>query len=286
MRILIFVLLATTLVLSTCGNPGEIIPAESLATLTTNEHNSVTASPTATIIWFPATNTWTPSPILVPSTTPELLPGMGAQVYQDDFSKVERWSQAAINNNGENNIILDRNRLTLAINLTPATLFSMNNDLTLTNFRADMMVSVNRCFGPDIYGLLFRAASGRFAYRFLLNCAGKVRVELAQEGRITPLQDWVPSGDAPAGAPGLVKMSIWVAGTEMRFFLNDRYQFTVFNPVFKNGGLGVFAGATSPDGANISFSNLTVYSVDYFSPTPTATPSKTATPTRTPRSTP
>ena len=100
-----------------------------------------------------------------------------------------------------------------------------------------------------------------------------------------PLQDWVLSGDVP-GVPGQVKMGLWAAGVEMRFFLNGRYQFTVIDPVFKNGSLGVYANASSPDGMNIGFSDLTISSVAYVSPTPTATPSKTPLPSRTPRPTP
>jgi hypothetical protein len=81
-------------------------------------------------------------------------------------------------------------------------------------------------------------------------------------------------------------MGVWAAGAEMRFFLNGRYQFSVIDPVFRNGTLGVFASASSPEGMNVNFSNLTVNSVSYVSPTPTATASKTPKPSRTPRPTP
>ena len=89
-----------------------------------------------------------------------------------------------------------------------------------------------------------------------------------------------------AGVPGLVKMGVWASGSEMRFFLNGRYQFSVIDPLFRTGSLGFYVNSVSPDGMNINFSNLVVYSVDYVSPTPSLTPSKTPTPTRTPRPTP
>jgi hypothetical protein len=168
----------------------------------------------------------------------------------------------------------------------PVNLSSLNKELMLTDFYAEVNVSVNRCFGPDTYGLLFRAASEAYAYRFLLNCSGKARVERVRDGTTVPLQDWLVSGDAPPGAPGNVKMGIWAAGVEMRFFLNDRYQFSIVDPLFKSGGLGVYLNASSQEGMNISFSNLTVSSVTYVSPTPTVTPSRTPLPTRTPRPTP
>ena len=243
-------------------------------------------SPTATIIWFPATATWTPFPTIQASATSQPFPGLGAQVYSDDFRDPQNWPGAQPESTGGNSIILDRNRLTLALNVPPAALYSLQNGLLLRDFYAEMTVSANRCSGPDVYGMLFRAASEAFTYRFALNCSGQARVDRIRDAKILPLQDWLPSGDAPPGAPGEVRMGIWAAGAEMRFFLNGRYQFSVIDPVFKTGTLGAFASASSPEGMNISFSNLTVNSVSYVSPTPTATPSKTPKPSRTPRPTP
>jgi hypothetical protein len=215
-------------------------------------------------------------------------PGLGAQIFSDDFSQVQDWSRASLQTMGEgaNNIILNRNRLTLAANVVPVSLFSLQKNLLLTDFYTEVTVSVNRCFGLDTYGLLFRSASEAYTYRFLLNCSGNARVDRVRDSTALSLQDWLPSGDAPLGAPGEVRMGVWTAGAEMRFFLNGRYQFSVMDPVFKSGSLGVFINASSPDGMNISFSDLTVNAVEYVSPTPTVTPSKTLLPTRTPRPTP
>ena len=287
MRKLIFLFLAVAMVLSACAIPGADNPQDSSNGTPSAEPTAAEiGSPTATIDWFPATATWTPFPTIEASATPQLLLGLGAQVYQDDFSDLKKWTLAKTESSGGNSIILDRNRLTLAANIPPAALFSLNNSLLLTNFYAEITVSVNRCYGPDTYGMLFRASTGAYAYRFLLNCSGMTRLEQVRAGKTLPLQDWLPSGDAPSGAPGLVTMGVWVSGVEMRFFLNGRYQFGLINPVFKNGTLGVYANALSPNGLNISFSNLTIHSVSYVSPTPTATPSKTPTPTRTRKPTP
>ena len=284
MRKLIFLLLTAALILTSCGVAGTFNPADAQDTMAAGSPSPVeTGSPTATIIWFPATATWTPFPTVQPKATALLFPGLGIQTYHDDFSDLKTWSLAQPQGNGVNSIILDRSRLTLAVNNPPAVLFSLNNSLALTNFYAEVAVSVNRCFGDDAYGLLFRAASGAYTYRYVLNCSGQARVEQTRGGRTLPLQAWVPSGDAPPGAPGQVRMGVWAAGAELRFFLNGRYQFTVVDPLFKNGSLGVYVNAVSPNGMNISFSDLTVNSVDYVSPTPTVTPSKTLIPTSTPR---
>lgn len=281
MRQRTFLLLIATLLLSAC------LPASGLeATPPGLSAVSTTLSPTATIIWFPATATWTPSPTIEPSATPQPFPGLGPQVFADDFSDPKNWPNAKPEAAGGNSIILERNRLTLALNVPPATLYSLQNGLLLKDFYAKITVSANRCAGADAYGMVFRAASDAYAYRFVLNCTGQARIDRIRGGVVSPLQDWLPSGDAPPGAPGLVTMGIWAAGAEMRFFLNDRYQFTVVDPVFKTGTLGAFASASSPVGMNVSFSNLVVSSVTYVSPTPTATASKTPKPSRTPRPTP
>lgn len=283
----IHLLLVAVLVLSACAPQTVDITQGGLeGTPTGGPAIPESGSPTATIIWFPATATWTPYPTIQASATPQMFPGLGLQLYQDDFSDLKAWSLAKPASSGSNSIILDRNRLTLAVNEPPAVLFSVNNTLALTNFYAEVTVSVNRCFGPDAYGLLFRTASGAYTYRFLLNCSGSARVEQTRNSRTIPLQDWVSSGDVPSGAPGLVKMGVWTSGSEMRFFLNGHYQFSVVDPLFKSGSLGVFVNSISPDGLNIDFSNLTVSSVEYVSPTPTVTPSKTPLPSRTPRPTP
>jgi hypothetical protein len=285
MRSLILLFLIVVLLLAACA-PQIPVGQESSNGLDVTPSAQPPGTPTAVIVWFPATATWTPFPSVEPSVTPILFPGLGTQVFSDDFSQLQNWSRAKAASEGGNSIILDRNRLTLAANVMPVSLASLHSSLVLSNFYAEVTVSVNRCSGSDEYGLLFRAASEAYTYRFLLNCKGMARVERVRDSTTLPLQDWLASGDAPPGAPGQVRMGVWAAGTEMRFFLNGRYQFSVIDPLFKSGSLGVFANASSPDGLNISFSDLTVNSVEYVSPTPTVTPSRSPVPTRTPRPTP
>jgi hypothetical protein len=286
MRRITILLLAVSYILSACSPAAGPLPIDE-GQITPSGLPNIDNQPTstATINWFPATATWTPFPTIQPSATVQPLPGLGAQVFSEDFSALQAWTLAKPAGSGGNSIIMDRNRLTLAINVPPASLASLNtgNDLALTNFYAEMTITINRCSGDDDYGMLFRAGSEAFAYRFLVNCGGKARVERVRDSTTFPLQEWLPSGDAPLGAPGQVRMGVWASGVELRFFLNGRYQFTVIDPIFKSGTLGVYASAISPDGLNVSFSDLTVKSVDYVSPTPSPTPSKTPTPTRTPR---
>ena len=279
---LTFITLIGTLTLGACAAPGtnQDIPGSPTVI---SAPGGAEATPTATIVWFPPTATWTPFPTPVASATVQAQPGLGAQSFSDDFSDPNAWQTAKIAGEGGNNVIVNRNRLTVAINVPPAYLFSLRNDLLLRDFYAEVAVSVNRCSAVDKYGMLFRAAGNADSYRYVLGCNGQARVERLQANNVIPIQDWLPSGDAPSGAPGEVTLGVWVAGVEMRFFLNGHYQFSVIDPVFHIGTLGVFANAASAGGMNISFSDLVVHDVSYVSPTPTATPKKTATATRTPR---
>jgi hypothetical protein len=242
-----------------------------------------TPTPSPTIDWFPATATPIASATIPPSPTVLPLPGLGGVTYSDDFSHLDPWSRAKLAGDGTNSVIIERNRATIAINNTPASISSLHQELFLSDFYVETTVSVNRCEAADAYGLLFRAAGDFDSYRFILNCRGETRVERMRGGVVYPLSEWTPSGDAPRGAPGEVMLGIWASGVEMRFFLNGRYQFSVLDPVFRSGTIGIFASADSPFGMNISFLNLEIRSVAYASPTPTATPTNTPTPSRTPR---
>ncbi len=239
--------------------------------------------PTETIVWFPPTATHTPFPTFQPSATPEPFPGLGNSLYTDDFSDPADWTNARTESQGSNNVLVIGNRLTLSVNAAPVTLTSIRTGLVLTDFYAETNVNLNRCEGRDTYGLYFRAATEAYTYRFTLTCDGQMRVERVRGGETYPLSNWDTSGDLPRGAPGQVKLGVWAAGTEMRFFLNDRCQFTVIDQVFRSGSIGYFASVRSEVGLNVSFSDLRVNAVSYVSPTPTLTPSSTPLPSRTPR---
>ncbi len=241
---------------------------------------------TETILWFPPTATHTPFPTFQPSATIEPFPGLGNSLYTDNFSDPLVWTNAQTANQGSNNVLINGNQLILAANAAPITLTSLRAGLILTDFYAETSLNLHRCDVGDAYGMLFRAASQSYAYRCLLTCDGQMRVERVRNGEVYPLSSWEQSGDIPAGAPGQVKIGIWAAGVEMRFFLNGHYQFTVIDPVFHSGSVGYFASARSQVGMNIAFSDLRINAVSYVSPTPTATPRETLPPSRTPRPTP
>jgi hypothetical protein len=176
--------------------------------------------------------------------------------------------------------------LTLAVSQPRVYLFSLRREPLLTDFYAEITARLGLCSGPDEYGLLFRVNSAGDFYRFALTCTGEMRLDRVRSSQASLVYPRAFSGDVPPGAPGEVRIGVWAVGREMRFFLNDHYQFTVRDPVFRSGTLGVFARSGGETAVTVSFSDLIIRSVSYLSPTPSPTPSRTPTPTRTPRATP
>ncbi len=230
---------------------------------------------TPTVVWFPPTDTPTPFPTQVVIPTPEGRPGLGEVIFTDHFDQPEFWNTAVSNTASA---VIDRSRLTLAVNQARTAVVSLRKQPLLGDFYAEITASLSLCRGKDQYGLLVRVLSSGDYYRYIINCSGQVRLERVRSDQPYPLQDWLPSGDAPPGAPAEVKMGVWAVGSEMRFFLNDRYQFTVRDPLFKQGSLGVFIKSEGASPVTVSFSNLFVYAVTYASPTPSATLTNTPRP--------
>ena len=260
MRLGWLLLLSALLGLTACS--GLFLPV----TTTTPTPPLPSPTGTPTIVWFPPTETSTPSPTQIVVPTPEERPGLGEILFTDNFDQPEFWNTAVSNTASA---ILERNRLTLAISRPGIAILSLRKEPLLGNFYAEITASLSLCRGKDQYGLLVRVLSIGDYYRYVINCNSQVRLERVRSGQPYPLQDWLPSGDAPPGAPGEVKMGVWAVGAEMRFFLNDRYQFTVRDPLFGQGALGVFVKSEGADPLTVSFSGLVVYAVSYVSPTPT-----------------
>ena len=260
------------LVLSACA-PIQTLPTPVSVT------EAAAASPTATIQWFPPTATLTPQPVIVPSATPVYLPGLGDEVFSDDFTSSARWNTAS---SDEGSVSISRNRITVAVKAPDTALFSLRSEPLLGDFYAEINAHPALCRGADAYGLLFRA-NGLDSYRYVLDCNGTVHLELKRAyNRPRLLTEPAFSGDAPPGSPGDVRLGVWAVGGEMRFFLNGRYQFTITDANFRSGTLGVFVQSSNASSATtVTFSDLIVQSVSYISPTPTITPSKTPIPTST-----
>jgi hypothetical protein len=258
-------------------------PAAPTPTLEADTGGDATPLPTAPTVWFPPTNTLAPLPTRFSTPTPEQRPGVGPVIFTDDFSDPSQWLTAA---SSQASAIVTGNRIALAVHEPRVGILSLRSGPILGDFYAEITARPSLCLGKDDYGLLYRASSPNDYYRIALTCEGTLRADRVRSGQATAMTLPSASGDAPRGAPGEVRIGVWVNGPEMRVFLNGHHQFTVVDPLFGSGTLGVFARSAGGNAVTITFSDLAVSELSYASPTPTLTPSLTPKPSRTPRPTP
>jgi len=228
---------------------------------------SHTPPPTQTIVWFPPSATPTLKTFPTQTAAPEMNPGIGEIILADDFSDETLWDVAV---SDQGSAAISRNRLTLVVQ-PGVYLASLRRDITLGNFYAEITARTSLCRAEDNYGIIVRSVGSSF-YRFVLSCNGFVHVERIYNGTRLIIYEPVPSGDAPLGAPGEVQIGLWAVGSEMRLFLNGRFQFSIVEKSFPSGAFGVFARSMGDTPVTVTFSDLTVYDVEYAFPTRTPSP--------------
>jgi hypothetical protein len=194
-------------------------------------------------------------------------PGIGSVVLNDDFSDDSAWDTAV---SDQGTAAISRERLTLAAQ-PGIYLVSMNREANLEDFYAEITARPSLCRGEDSYGIIIRAQGNSF-YRFTLTCNSMISMERIQNSVRLLMVPPTLSGDAPPGAPGEVRIGIWANDSEMRFFLNGRFQFSITDPSSPSGAFGVFARGAGDTPVSVIFSDLIVYDVDYVPPTRTPSP--------------
>ncbi len=236
--------------------------------------STLTASVTPTIIWFPPTETPTLTPIPATLTpTLEQKSNLGEVLLEDDFTRPAVWLLGRFDGGS---IALGLNEISLAISAPEAELASFRQEPTLSNFYYEVTASPNLCVGRDAYGLVVRAGSTTDFYAFLLSCDGMLRMERNKVSESIPLQDWIPvAGQVTPDIGGTPKLGVWAYGGEMRFFINDVYQFTVVDPVFKRGLIGFYARSAGTSAVTVNFSHLVVREISGM-PINQTTPSPTS----------
>jgi hypothetical protein len=133
----------------------------------------------------------------------------------------------------------------------------------LSDFYAEITASPTLCRDQDEYGLLLRVSEDQDYYRFSLSCDGHARLDRVIGQDASSPQPWVLSGAIPPGAPSVSNLAVWAAGSEIRFFVNDEYLFTIHDPVLPTGLLGVFARSASDMAVTVNFSDLVVREINH-----------------------
>lgn len=248
--------------LSACSTL-EYAPTAEAATSTATE----TPFLTPTRVWFPPSATSAAQSFATFTATPEMRPGLGETNLRDSFSDADVWDTAT---SDQGSASVERSRLTLAVQ-SEVYLISLRRYLDVSNFYAEITARPNLCRGDDDYGILIRANAVAY-YRFALTCNGMAHAERVRFNNIQVLQKPVASGDVPPGAPGEVRIGVWAVGTEMRLFLNGRFQFAVNDPSYAGGTIGLFARSSGDTPVTVNFTDLTVQEVNFSLPTRTPLP--------------
>ena len=203
------------LVLAGCSAEPELTP-----TLTPTATD--TTIPTATIIWFPPTDTPTTNPGQPASPTQDVRPGLGDLLFSDYFDQPALWNTAS---SAQASAMVTNNRLVLSINEPgPLYITSLRSQPSAGDFYAEATANLSLCSGNDQYGMVFRAGGSVDYYRFALTCNGQERLERVRAGVAYPLLSWLSSNDVPPAAPAQVRLGVWADGREMRLFMNDAFQ--------------------------------------------------------------
>lgn len=214
-------------------------------------------SATATIVWFPPTPTYTPFPTVAPSPTAELRGGLGDLLLEDDFSDAAPWSTSSDDNAS---VTVASGRINLILNSADDYVLSTRTSQNFLDFYVEITATPNFCHGEDEYGLIIRDLDGDH-YRLALSCDGRVKVDRSYNG-LSRQAGWLESGAIPSVAPSSSRLAVWAVGSEMRFFVNDLYLFTVTDSLLYKGTIGVFVHTAGQDDVSVSFSDLKVWGVD------------------------
>lgn len=210
---------------------------------------------TPTIVWFPPTPTFTPFPTISIPPTVELDPGKGEVLLEDKFDDRSKWSLIST---AGGSVAFGNGELSIAISGKREYLFSVRSGPVFDNFFAEITANPNLCRGDDEYGMLVRVSPDLDYYRFSLSCDGRARLDRIYQGEASSPQPWLPSGAVPPGAPSVSRLAVWANGEEMRFFVNDEYQFTVYDPLLNSGSFGVFARSSSEMAVTVNYYDLVV----------------------------
>jgi hypothetical protein len=233
------------------------LPTTPLPTPPTNTP-TLTSTATPTIIWFPPTPTHTPIPYILPSTTPEFRSGIGDIILQDDFTASDHWLTGKT---GKGTISIELNEISLAITQPNGYLFTIRDEPIMTNFYAEITASPTICTGMDEYGMLIRYNSMVDFYRFSLSCDGRTRLDKLVGGIATSPQPWLNSSSVPTAAPSSSRIGVWAQGNELRFFINDEFQFGVNDRIHPGGLIGVFGRSGGETAVTVSFKDLVVHQI-------------------------
>ncbi len=245
-----FATLILVLFLTACA-PGQAVE-------TSTASPTASQTPTATTDWFPATATPIIAPTSIPSPTPDMHPGLGELILEDNFTSPSGWPDTE---DSRTRVSVENGRLNLYTDIPGAILLAPRNAPAVGDFYAELTASTSLCAGNDEYGMMLRINGAGDHYRFALSCDGRAKVERVLNGATSVPVNWQAFPNVPSVAPSRVVLSVWASGSELRFFVNDVLLFTTTDSVIYTGRVGAFIRARGEGSLTVSFTDLSIYAL-------------------------
>jgi hypothetical protein len=217
----------------------------------------------------------TPSPIGVENTvtnpapaTPDPNEAVGDIVYQDPLDGTGGWFWTFSDDVSSFGVDIGRGQLKAVMSQTGAGWrFTISPDtLRVGNQQVRLTARPEACAENDEYGLMFRASVDTefnySMYLFKLRCGGAARFDLVQGIETTTLVDWTPSAAIQAGAGVANNLTVWMAGSEFRFYVNDQYLFSAQDSTLAEGFFGIYIYDRTAGGETVYFEDLAARAVN------------------------
>lgn len=258
-------LLIVTMMITGCLSVGP------MPTLTPSPIPS-TPSPTFA---FPTKNpsvTFTPE--LEPTSTQDLMSGLGSVLYFDDFDQNLGWEIGQSEIGGAS---LISGRLSLAVHQANSYYFVQSPAPAMASFFLEVNMRSELCNSGDEFGVMYRINSLKEHYRFALTCEGDARVSLLLESGEIAL---IPITQTYAAFPGLLvenQIGVWADRNSFRFFINGLEVFSVHDNTLDVGDFALFVRSRRNGQTTASFDKLIMRAL-LPTPTPTFTATTTAQP--------
>lgn len=226
------------------------------AELTPSLEVSLTSLPSATIEWFPATETKpspseTPGPVIA-SIEPTQ---RGDLIFMDDFSDKSLWQTQK---GTEANISYETNALSVAISGDQIEALSLSQHTLPESFHLEFTIETALCSDDDQYGIIFWRNSASGTYRFWANCQGQIMVDRILPDGVYQLVKWDSARKIKPKAPASNVFGIQSRAGELNFYVNDTYQFSLKTRPDLQGALGVIARSAGSTALTVRFSELIV----------------------------
>ncbi|HKY78679.1 MAG TPA: hypothetical protein VI688_07470 [Anaerolineales bacterium] len=214
-------------------------------------------SSTPTIQWFPPTPTASPFPTPNATPTSDLRPGIGELLLEDDFSEADAWTTGR---NDEGVVMVSGGSIYLGLNAERSSLFSTRTSPVFRDFYAELTASPTLCSREDEYGVLIRGVDGNH-YRFALSCDGRAKVDRYLGESLSRQAGWIQDQAIPSVIPGSSRLGVWASGSQLHFFVNGLFLFSVNDTQLYLGTIGVYVRTAGAGDVAVSFSDLQVWAL-------------------------